>query len=855
MKQILLTLTLLTSFFASAQIVNIPDANFKNALLNHNPVIDTNGDGEIQVSEAENFDSILNVNSQNISDLTGIEFFINIDFLLCSENQLTQLDLSQNLNLTLLSVSNNLLTSLNITNNHQLFELNCNNNQLTSLDTSQNENLQYLRCFNNLLSSLDISQNLLLIELFAWENQLSTLDVSQNADLELLYAFTNQLNDISLSNNNINLEDVNVCENQLSSLDVSQLPNLKVLWCFTNEITDLDVSNNSSLLSLLCNENQLTNIDITHNPNIQSLWIHNNQIDNIDLSQNTALTSLVCNNNPLIAIDVSQNINLNGIKFSNTLISEIDLSNNPSLCAVEGENNFSLNYVNIKNGNNTELTNANCNVPLVSNGLNLLNNPNLQFVCVDDANFAAANFTEVAPNATFIEDCSIANGDLNHITGTLTYDDESNGCDGGDAGIGGLLVNTTDGTNNFAVTTISAGDYNLTVAENTYTTTVLGLLPYFNLSPAQEVDTFVGFNQTEVADFCIAPTTTANDLAVTFVPLIVARPGFEARYKLVYENVGTTQLSGNVELNFDGGLVTFVEATPTETSINGNTISWDYNNLNPFETRTIEVVFEVAQPPIVEQGDVVPYTATVNPVSGDAAPDDNVFTLNQVAVNSFDPNDKQVLEGRQVLIENADNYLHYVVRFQNMGTASAINVRVQDALDEKLDWTTLKVLDESHAMETQLVNGKIDFIFDNINLPTQNSDPEGSKGFVSFKVKPLPTIQLNDTIFNTADIYFDFNAAIVTNTVFTKFVDELGVSDFETLKVVAYPNPANNILNIQADGSISSIEIMNVLGQTLLTSKGNSNREQIDISGLSAGNYFVRVVVGDVSSVLRIVKK
>ena len=267
------------------------------------------------------------------------------------------------------------------------------------------------------------------------------------------------------------------------------------------------------------------------------------------------------------------------------------------------------------------------------------------------------------------------------------------------------------------------------------------------------------------------------------------------------------------------------------------------------------MVFEVAQPPIVEQGDVVPYTATVNPVSGDAAPDDNVFTLNQVAVNSFDPNDKQVLEGRQVLIEDADNYLHYVVRFQNMGTASAINVRVQDALDEKLDWATLKVLDESHAMETQLVNGKIDFIFDDINLPTQNSDPEGSKGFVSFKVKPLPTIQLNDTIFNTADIYFDFNAAIVTNTVFTKFVDELGISDFETLKIVAYPNPANNILNIQAEAPISSITITNVLGQQLFSSKAKTNNEQLDISCLAAGNYFVKVIVGQERKILRVVKQ
>src|SRR5690606_23692376 len=111
----------------------------------------------------------------------------------------------------------------------------------------------------------------------------------------------------------------------------------------------------------------------------------------------------------------------------------------------------------------------------------------------------------------------------------------------------------------------------------------------------------------------------------------------------------------------------------------------------------------------------------------------------------------------------------------------------------------------------------IDFIFDDINLPTEASDPEGSQGFVAFKVKPLPTIQLDDTVFNTADIYFDFNAAIVTNTVTTIFVDELGVSDLDTLKIVAYPNPTNNILNIQADDSITSIEIMNILGQTLLT--------------------------------------
>lgn len=791
MKHLLLTLILLTSFFASGQIVNIPDANFKNALLNYNPPIDTNGDDEIQVSEAEVV-SFLNVQNKNISDMTGIEAFINLISLTCTYNSIT---------------------------------------------------------------SLDVSQSTSLTELYCGGNEITGIDVSQNLNLQILYAFTNQLTDIDLGNN-INLEEIIIAQNQFTSLDISQNPNLTYLDFSTNNLSSIDISNNPDLLSIRGFNNQLSNIDVSNKPVLQQLLVNGNDLMSIDVSQNPELVILTCGDNPITSLDVSQNIGLKGIEFSNTLISEIDLSNNLLLCGVEGNNNFSLNYVNIKNGNNLELTNSNCYASYFMDiGLNLLNNPNLQFVCVDDSNFAAANFTEVAPNATFIEDCSIANGDLNHITGTVTYDDENNGCDNGDAGVGSLLVNTTDGTNNFATTTINTGDYNLTVAENTYTTTVLGLSPYFSLSPAQAVDTFVGFNQTEIADFCIAPATTANDLAITFVPLTAARPGFEARYKLIYENVGTTQLSGNVELDFSGALLTFIEATPAETTLSGNTISWDYSNLNPFETRTIEVIFEVEQPPIVEEGDVLPYIARVNPVSGDAAPDDNVFQLNQIAVNSYDPNDKQVLEGYQVLIDDADEYLHYVVRFQNMGTASAINVRVQDALDEILDWTTFKVLDASHAMETQLVNGAIDFIFDDINLPTATSDPEGSQGFVAFKVKPMSTVQLNDVVANTANIYFDFNAAIVTNTVFTTFVDELAVTDFDTLNVVAYPNPATDILNIQAEGSISSIEIINVLGQTLLTSEGNSSREQVNIAGLAAGNYFVKIVVDSKSRIVRMVKE
>jgi len=91
----LLFLALFAIQISHTQIVTIPDANFKNALLNHNPVIDTNNDGEIQVGEAEAVIN-LNISNQNISVLTGIEFFVNLTSLRCSQNELTQLDVTTN---------------------------------------------------------------------------------------------------------------------------------------------------------------------------------------------------------------------------------------------------------------------------------------------------------------------------------------------------------------------------------------------------------------------------------------------------------------------------------------------------------------------------------------------------------------------------------------------------------------------------------------------------------------------------------------------------------------------------------------------------------------------------------------
>ncbi|MGB3342583.1 MAG: hypothetical protein WBA61_01595, partial [Aequorivita sp.] len=190
---------LMMGSFLHAQIVNIPDVNFKNALIEEG--VDTNGDGEIQISEAAAVIN-LNVNGKGISSLEGIESFVNIEELNCRSNNLVSLDMTQNLNLEILLCSSNLLNSINVTQNLNLKRLDCGKNQLTTLDISQNRNLIVLSCYENPLNNLNVSQNINLESLDCSQNQLNILDLSKNSNLRELYCIDSQLTMLNIANGN-----------------------------------------------------------------------------------------------------------------------------------------------------------------------------------------------------------------------------------------------------------------------------------------------------------------------------------------------------------------------------------------------------------------------------------------------------------------------------------------------------------------------------------------------------------------------------------------------------------------------------------------------------------------------------
>ena len=156
MKNLLLSILTLATAAASAQNVNIPDANFK-AYLVGNSSINTNSDTEIQVTEASAYTGAIDCSDLGISDLTGIEAFTSLTILYCQTNSLSTIDVSANTSLIRLYCYENQLTDLDVSANTALVNLYVNANNLTSLDASSNTALRRLRCNDNELVSLNVA--------------------------------------------------------------------------------------------------------------------------------------------------------------------------------------------------------------------------------------------------------------------------------------------------------------------------------------------------------------------------------------------------------------------------------------------------------------------------------------------------------------------------------------------------------------------------------------------------------------------------------------------------------------------------------------------------------------------------
>ncbi len=249
---------------------------------------------------------------------------MSLTFLVCSYNQLTTLDVSNNMALTDLDCGGNQLTTLDVSNNIALTCLRCYFNQLTNLDVSNNTALAYLFCDDTKLTSLDVSNNIALIYLYCDHNQLTNLDVSNNTALTTLGCSFNQLTSLDVSNN-MALTNLDCGMNQLTVLDVSNNTALIDLTCHDNQLISLNINNNTALTNLYCVMNQLTVLDVSNNTALTDLNCAANQLTVLDVSNNIALTDLNCATNQLTVLDVSNNIALTNLDCSYNQLTQLKL--------------------------------------------------------------------------------------------------------------------------------------------------------------------------------------------------------------------------------------------------------------------------------------------------------------------------------------------------------------------------------------------------------------------------------------------------------------------------------------------------------------------------------------------------
>ena len=175
---LLLLLALILCGAAAAEVeineASFPDGNFRGYILEN---VDADADGTLSAEELKNT-TTMNCYSLSIASLKGIEYFEELETLICGDNQLEELDVSRNRKLIRLYCSKNRLTRLNVRNNPKLQLLDCAFNQLTGLDLSQNRRMVHLDCYSNRLTVLKVS-SAKLNRLWVYDNALKKLDISR----------------------------------------------------------------------------------------------------------------------------------------------------------------------------------------------------------------------------------------------------------------------------------------------------------------------------------------------------------------------------------------------------------------------------------------------------------------------------------------------------------------------------------------------------------------------------------------------------------------------------------------------------------------------------------------------------
>ncbi len=420
-----------------------------------------------------------------------------------------------------------------------------------------------------------------------------------------------------------------------------------------------------------------------------------------------------------------------------------------------------------------------------------------------------------------------------------------------DAGLANVIVDAGGG--NYSLSG-NDGDFQLFTVPGNYTLSIPNPPLYYTLTTAAtQSASFTALGQVDSTnDFGFYPTPHIRDLRINITDQVPARPNKIASFIISYQNVGTdTALNGSAGIHLPAGL-NYNWSTPLYDWISGmqDSLSWNFTNLLPGETRYVQVYVHVTSTAV--QGTQFPIGGNVTATGNtEYTPADNVTLYPMICITSFDPNEKEVYPSAvpESYVTADTNYFNYKIRFQNTGSDTAFDIIVRDTLDANLNIGSFELVSASAPVSIQIRNPRcFDFIFHGINLPDSGTNEMRSHGMIAFRIKANANMSLPNIINNRASIYFDYNAPVPTNVAAILIGNTLVENTDQPLPdLQLFPNPSNgqvwvNIQHVVA-GAVYTLQLCDLSGRVLASLPAEGGKTLcLNLPGLPTGMYLMNLM-------------
>ncbi|MEX1193328.1 MAG: T9SS type A sorting domain-containing protein [Brumimicrobium sp.] len=471
-----------------------------------------------------------------------------------------------------------------------------------------------------------------------------------------------------------------------------------------------------------------------------------------------------------------------------------------------------------------------------------------------------ANDTVSNPN-----NCPAAKGIMGRV-----FKDTANNCTDdlfGAKNIPLVLMNSPGDTIARTITNIQGG-YMFTREPGTYTVSI----DTSSLSPSIVPVCPIGFNFT-VTTTQASPVSENNDFGVICngfdlgtqnpIPTGLVFPGQTHQVQILAGDVTNTSdiscatgIDGEITVTISGPVDTIIfNGTPN--LLNDSTAVYTVPDFGTFAMDSIKLSITTdTTASVTDSFNIQTFVSTQTAGQIYTYNDSSDYTY--PVVNSYDPNKKEVSPSEVEPYFN--DPLTYIVYFQNTGNAPAINIRLEDVLDPKLNLNTFQFIASSHYQTYSIDydTRKLTILFPEIFLVDSTTSFDESIGYFKFKINPNSNISGGSAIDNFVNIFFDFNAPITTNIATCNYKSYASIQNEQFInekKIKLYPNPANKTIIIEAEEEIKHVAIYSIQGKLVKSTGVTSNKEYVNVNDIPSGIYLVHVMFKDKREVVRFVKE